>query len=336
MRAVFKSAGEQIELSCRQRFLSGVLEEGVGDHFTQADASGPDVRVTVEDTVAAFDTRGWDVLTRDAWRRPGQVVVRDACSSGLDLLVNTGEPTLDIRARWRPPLAGRAASVVLRSRSRLLIRAVLLQYPALWWGQRRGRAPLHASVCSVGPDHGRSVLIAGPGGVGKSTMVNAELESGAVATSDNLCLSDGRTAWGLLEPRRVPAGEGGNKHGRRMPHDRREAPWQGRVDELVPGMVLVLRRGAATTTTSAPCDPNEAARSLVAGTYMAGELRRYWAFASTLALGTGVGEVHPRVDEVARTLTAGLPCHEVTLGERPVTPLGSLFAPTFVDDGVGT
>ena len=69
---------------------------------------------------------------------------------------------------------------------------------------------------------------------------------------------------------------------------------------------------------------------------MAGELRRYWAFASTLALGTGVGEIHPRVDEVARTLTARLPCHEVTLGERPVPPLGSLFAPTFADDGAGT
>ena len=73
----------------------------------------------------------------------------------------------------------------------------------------------------------------------------------------------------------------------------------------------------------------------MAGTYMAGELRRYWAFASTLALGTGVGEVHPRVDEVARTLTAGLPCWELTLGERPIAPLESFFAPTFADDGVG-
>jgi hypothetical protein len=336
MRAVFRSAGEQIELSCRQRFLSGVLEEGIGGRSTQTDASRPDIRVTVEDSVAAFDTRGWEILTRDAWRRPSQVVVRDACSSGLDLLITTRQPSLEILARWRPPPAGRAASVVLRSRARLLIRAVLLQYPALWWGQQRGRAPLHASVCSLGPDHGRSVLIAGPGGVGKSTMVNAELERGAVATSDNLCLSDGRTVWGLLEPRRVPAGEGGNEHGRRMPHDRREAPWQGRVDQLVPAMVLVLQRGMAKMTTSAVCDPDDAARSLVAGTYMAGELRRYWAFASTLALGTGVGEIHPRVDEVAHTLTAGLPCQEVTLGERPVPPLGSLFASTFADDGAGT
>ena len=64
-------------------------------------------------------------------------------------------------------------------------------------------------------------------------------------------------------------------------------------------LLLVLRRGSAKTTTSAPCDPDEAAKSLVAGTYMAGELRRYWAFASTLALGTGVGDIHPKVDHVA-------------------------------------
>jgi hypothetical protein len=59
---------------------------------------------------------------------------------------------------------------------------------------------------------------------------------------------------------------------------------------------------------------------------MAGELRRYWAFASTLALGTGVGDIHPKVDHVARILTAGLPCREVTLGEFPGTPLGSLVS----------
>jgi len=325
MRSVLMTAGERIEVTCRHGWLAGVLKEGAVGGLTQSDASRPDIRVTVEDTSAAFDTSGWDVLTRDAWRRPGQVMVRDACSSGLDLLITTGEPRLDVVARWRPPLTGRAASAILRSRSRLLIRAVLLQYPALWWSQQRGRMPLHASVCTVGSDHGRTVLIAGPGGVGKSTLVNAELARGGVATSDNLCVSDGRTAWGLLEPRRVPASEGGSKQGRRMPHDRREVPWTSRVDELVPDLLLVLRRGSAKTTTSAPCDPDEAAKSLVAGTYMAGELRRYWAFASTLALGTGVGDIHPKVDHVARTLTAGLPCREVTLG-APGTPLGSLVS----------
>jgi hypothetical protein len=334
MRAVFTTGGEHVDLSCRHRFLSGVLSEGLGGQLTPSPATRPDIHVTVEDSAAPFTVDGWDVLTRNAWRRPGEVVIRDACSSGVDLQAVTDGATLDVRARWRPAPVGRAATAILRSRARLLIRAVLLQYPALWWGQQRGRAPLHASVCSVGTDHERSVLIAGPGGIGKSTIVNAELERGAIATSDNVCVSDGHSAWGLLEPRRVPAGEGEGKRGRRMPHDRREASWTGRVDELAPALVLVLRRGAATQTSCAPCDPDQAAKSLVAGTYMAGELRRYWAFASTMALGTGVGEVHPGVDHVARTLTTGLPCWELTLGERPLAPLASFFTPALADEGV--
>lgn len=335
MRAAFNSGGEQIALDCRQGFLSEVLREGLVGEQTIVPANRPDIHLTVEDSTRPFDTHDWDVLTRNAWRRPGEVLLRDACSSGVDLLVSTAGPSLEIRARWRPPPVGRAATAILRSRARLLIRAVLLQYPALWWGQRRERAPLHASVCSLGREHGRSVLIAGPGGIGKSTIVNAELERGAVATSDNVCMSDGRSAWGLLEPRRVPAGENGTTRGRRMPHDRREAPWTGRVDELIPAFVLVLRRGTEKKTSCVPCDPDQATKSLVAGTYMAGELRRFWAFASTLALGTGVGDVHPKVEEVARTLTARLPCWELTLGERPVAPLDTFFTPTFAD-GVGS
>jgi hypothetical protein len=325
MRAVVRTAGERTEVACAHRWLARVLAEGAAGQLTPADDAGPDVRVTVEDTAAAFDTAGWEVLTRDAWRRPGQVIVRNACSSGLDLLVTATGPTLDVVARWRPSLTVRTASAVLRARSRLLIRAVLLQYPALWWSQQRGRAPLHASVCTVGAAGGRTVLIAGPGGVGKSTLVNAELARGAHSTSDNLCVSDGHTAWGLLEPRRVPVGDSGGGHGRRMPHGRREAPWPSRVNELVPDLLIVLRRGSAKATGVAPCQPEDAARSLVAGTYMAGELRRYWAFAATLALGTGLGETHPAVEGVARALSTGLPCLELVLGERPGPPLGSLL-----------
>jgi hypothetical protein len=333
MRAVVRTAGERTEVACAHRWLGHVLEEGLAGRCaapegTGPEDAGPDVRVTVEDTDAAFGTTGWEVLTRDAWRRPGQVMVRDACSSGLDLLVTATGPTLDIVARWRPPVTVRAAGAVLRARARLLIRAVLLQYPALWWSQQRGRAPLHASVCTAvpdgGADSGRTVLIAGPGGIGKSTLVNAELARGASATSDNVCVTDGKAAWGLLEPRRMPAGEPGGGHGRRMPHGRREAPWPDRVDELVPDLVLVLRRGTGEAATAAPCPPDEAARFLIAGTYMAGELRRYWAFAATLALGTGRGGIHPAVERVARALTTNLPCVEVVLGEHRGT-LGSLL-----------
>src|SRR5580693_255225 len=202
MRSLLQTAGERVELTCTVPWITDVIAEGAAGQLTSADAAKPpDVLVTVERDSAAFDVTGWRVLTRDAWCREGQVIIANACSSGLDVRVTVGGPTVEVTARWRPSGKGRAAAAVLRSRSRLLIRAVLLQYPALWWSQQRGRVPLHASVCTVGSDDGRTVLIAGPGGVGKSTLVNAELARGAIATSDNLCVSDGRTAWGLLEPR---------------------------------------------------------------------------------------------------------------------------------------
>jgi hypothetical protein len=327
MRTRTRTAGELVALDCGHRGLARALA-GASVPTTSSpgsDGISPvDVQVTVESATAPFDTDGWQPLTRGAWHDGGRVVVRDACSSGLDLLVSARWPTLDVRARWRPPVTGRAASAVLRARAALLVRAVLLQYPALWWAQQRGRMPLHASVyqlAGAGGAAGATVLVAGPGGIGKSTLVDAEMARGAVATSDNLCVSDGRTAWGLFEPRRIADGSDGAR-GRRMPHGRREAPWPDRADELTPELVLVLRRGDGAAPTVTRCDPGLAARSLVAGTYMAGELRRYWAFAATLALGTGIGDVQPEVAGVARMLVAALPCLELTLG-RPGVAVGA-------------
>jgi hypothetical protein len=325
MRALLHTAGERVELTCTVPWIADVLTEGAAGQLTADDGTAPDVRVTVERGSAAFDVTGWRILTRDAWCRPGQVIVRDACSSGLDLRVTAGEQALHVVARWRPSGKGRAAAAVLRARSRLLLRAILLQYPALWWSQRRGRAPLHASVCGLGSAAGQTVLLAGPGGVGKTTLVQGELLKGATSTCDNLCVSDGRYAWGVVEPLRLPA-EVHDGRGRRMPYGRREAAWPQRADRLRPDRVVVLVRGSSPSV--APCDPALAARYLVAGTYMAGELRRYWAFAATLALGTGVGGSHPPVQEIAGTLSTRLPCLQVTLGDRPGAPLRELLSAT--------
>jgi hypothetical protein len=325
MLVLLTTVGERVELNCAVGWLRAVLEEGAAGALTAPAGSQPDVRITVEDATAPFPVAGWEVLTRDAWQRLGQVVMRNACSSGLDLLVTPGEPTLDIVARWRPPVTTRGAAAVLRARARLLLRAVLLQYPALWHSQQRGRSPLHASVCTAGGS--RAVLIAGPGGIGKSTLVAGELARGGVSTCDNVCVSDGTTAWGLAEPLRMPSDlSAAPRRGRRMPHGRREAPWPRRADSLVPGQLLMLTRGTGAAPGVAPCNPAEAVRSLTAGTYMAGELRRYWPFAATLALGTGVGEVHPSVHATAVELASNLPCLRVTLGGQPGPPLRELLS----------
>jgi hypothetical protein len=109
MRAVLYTAGERVELSCEVRWIADVLIEGAAGQLTADDGTAPDVRVTVERDSAAFDVAGWRVLTRGAWCRKGQVIVRDACSSGLDLRVTVSEASLDVVARWRPSGQGRAA-----------------------------------------------------------------------------------------------------------------------------------------------------------------------------------------------------------------------------------
>jgi hypothetical protein len=59
---------------------------------------------------------------------------------------------------------------------------------------------------------------------------------------------------------------------------------------------------------------------------MAGELRRYWAFAATLALGTGVGPAHPPIGAVARSMAERAPGWEIVLGTRPTVGLRELLA----------
>jgi len=303
-------------------WIARILAEGAAGQLTAGDGAAPDIRVTVERGGAAFGVAGWRVLTRDAWCRQDQVVIRDACSSGLDIQVTVGQPGLDVVARWRPSGPERAAAVLLPARTRLLLRAVLLQYPALWWSQQRGRAPLHASICSLGPTEGHTVMLAGPGGIGKSTLVYGELLSGAACTCDNLCVSDGQYAWGVVEPLRLPAEIPGGQ-GRRMPYGRREAAWPRRPDRMQPDRLVVLARGAEPAVN--PYSHSLAVRHLVTGTYMAGELRRYWAFAATLALGTGLGASHPPVQMIAGALSARLPCLLVTLGGQPGIPLRELL-----------
>jgi hypothetical protein len=118
----------------------------------------------------------------------------------------------------------------------------------------------------------------------------------------------------------------GGAAGPAAPHGRREAPLPGRVRCLEPDRLVVLGRApAGEQTMIRPLSPQEAARALVAGTYMAGELRRFWPFAATLALATGIGPVHPDVNGVAGTLAARLACVEVRVAHGSQAPIGELL-----------
>jgi hypothetical protein len=210
--------------------------------------------------------------------------------------------------------------MLLRKRFGLLAAQTLLHYPALWWASVRGLVPLHVSVTAGA---GSVTMIAGPGGVGKSTLLWAGLERGEIATADNVCACDGHSAHGLAEPLRLSGGTGvATTHGRVQ----RQLP--NRVRSLDPDRLVVLRRCMADAeTTVAPMPAAEAARTLVAGTYMAGELRRFWPFAATLALATGIGPAHPDVSGIAALLAARLPCLEVSLAHGQQRSLAELLSP---------
>jgi hypothetical protein len=318
MRAALHTGGEVVGIECDVPRLSELIREGADDYLAST-APHPTIIVRVEADRASFPTAGWAVLTRDAWHRNGEVVVRDVCTSGLDMYARITAGVPELVFRWRPPSTTRAAGAVLPARARLLARCVLLQYPALWWAGTRERVPLHASVVDTGS---KVVLLAGPSGVGKSTLVAAELDAGARATSDNLCVTDGYAAWGVVEPLRFDRAEG-----RRMTHGRREARLGTRATSLLPTVVAVLRRGTDAHPSVVPCDSRVAGRALAAGTYMAGELRRFWPFAATLAAGTGMGPVHPPVAALARVLADRAETFEVVLARAPGARLTQLLEP---------
>jgi hypothetical protein len=317
MHGFLDTAGERLDLECALPWVSELIAEGSGGELRRGETSNASVRVCVESERHAFRTDGWDVLARGAWRRAGEVILEDVCTAGFDLHVRCTPECAEFTYRWRPPLRDRAAAWLLRSRFHLLARAVLMQYPPLWWAGMRGRAPLHASACVAG---GSTPLVTAPSGIGRSTLILAELQSGAQATGDNLVVGDGTAVWGLAEPLRVEGGLG-----RRIPHGRRETAMRGRVEALTPDSLVLLQRLPADQPSLLPCTPVTAGRSLVTSTYMAGELRRYWAFAATLSAGTGLGPAHPPVTDVASAFAARLPSFSLSLGKRPGAHLSELL-----------
>lgn len=311
---VLRSAGEVVAIQSEVDWVGRHLLRAVGGPGPLPDAP-PTVRVLVEADTAAFDSAGLAPVTRGAYSDGSRTVLHDAGGSGFDLRVDAG-PALTVTARYRPGVAVRAANLALSRRFSLLAGQVLVHYPVLWRAGWRGRVPLHASVLRTAAG---TPLLAGPGGVGKSTLLTRALADGAAATSDNLCAADADGCHGLAEPLRTDAA---GATGAATSHGRVETALPGRVDRLVPDRVVVLQRGPDTLI--APMAPGEAARALVAGTYAAGELRRYWAFAATLALATGRGPAHPPVGEVAAALTERLPCLRARVGDGARPSLSEL------------
>jgi len=279
----------------------------VGTRPASASGGVPTVWLVIEERRDPFSLRGLRPVTRNAYTDGRRVVLHDAGGSGFDLMLAVDDE-LRVAARYRPGHSLRAANRVLRQRFALLVGQVLVHYPVLWRAGWRGRVPLHAAVLRSA---GATPLVAGPAGVGKTRALRDALAAGAVSTSDNLCCADADSCFGLAEPlRAAPAVD---QHGPRTSHDRVELPFADRVPVLAPDRLVVLERGPVTELS--PISAAEAARALVAGTYAAGELRRYWAFAATLALATDRGPAHPPIAEVAAAYAERLPGRRVRVGD---------------------
>jgi hypothetical protein len=320
MRAVVETAGVRVAVDSALPWVDRLLVECCGSELSEVragvDRTHDELHIKVEASAKPFDTTGLTPLTRGASSGDAEVVMRDVCTSGFDLRLHVHDGRATATYRWRPPATSHAAAWLLRSRFHLLVRSVLLHYPAMWWASTRGAVPLHAPVCTTA---GSIALLAGPPGVGKTTLLLQEVAHGARAISDNLSVTNGRECWGVVEPIRVEGGEG-----RRMPHGRRETMLRQRAGSLAPDLVVVVQRGGARVAHMRTCSASAAARALVASTYMAGELRRYWAFAATLSIATGSGEVHPPIADIATALTRRLPCVEITLPAVRGTRLAEL------------
>jgi len=317
MPTFLDTAGEQVSFECDLPWVAELIAEGAPGELREQPAGVPSVAVRIERTGEPFDTRGWELLARGAWSRNGEVVVENGCTAGFDVHTRCLGERAEFTYRWRPPTRERVAARALRSRFHLLARAMLMQYPALWWAGTRGRVPLHATACTAGA---ATPLITAQSGVGRSTLVLAEVNAGQRATGDNLAVGDGNDVWGLVEPMRIDGGGG-----RRMPHGRSEVSFPNRGASLAPDALVVLERGRADEPSLSRCTPDEAARALVTATYMAGELRRYWQFAATLAAATGMGPAHPPVADVAASFADALPCFLLALGDRSRARLSYLF-----------
>lgn len=303
---IIHTGGEVVSIASELPWALRMIARGVAVPEPAGQTSAT-VRLTIESSSKPFDTAGMRTITRGTSASGRRAVMTNAGGSGLDLLIDATDESLSVRARYRPGVFLRAANTVLDARFELLACQVLVHYPVFWRASWRGRVPLHASVIAT---HAGVPLLAGPGGVGKSTVLSNARRSGAVATADNLCCAGLDLCHGIAEPLRTDVGD---DHGTKTSHGRVARPFGRRELALAPDRIVVLERGPKTEVTS--ISSKDAARALIAGTYAAGELRRYWAYAATLALATGRGPAHPPIGEIATGLTSCLPCLRVCVGD---------------------
>ena len=306
----FGTAGECLGFDCSLHWVGELITEGRRESFGPSTVGR--LLTCPSSRGCAFQTPGGTPSSRRL-ERDGEVVVENACTSGLDLSLLRSERPSSRSAGGRP------RETVRRTGAAVALPSARPRGAAAVSGSLVGR---HARPCSPP----------------RICLRQRRLDSSAWlrrAGSDARRSSSrvGRGRGDRRQPRR--RGRHERLGARRADAGRRTAPavrcrtaatrrrWPVALAAL-PRSLVVLERGERSPHTP-PVNSAAAARALVTSTYMAGELRRYWAFAATLAAGTGAG---PRIrpsSEVASALRARQPCFTLALGRRraPVSPTSS-------------
>jgi hypothetical protein len=234
----------------------------------------------------------------------------------------------DRRRDWLKRLVYHRRLPDLRRRRFTTLLYYLLYYPCFWWLERkRDLHPIHGGGVHL-PDG--VVVLAGPSGVGKSTLVTGLATAPATRLlSDTFLLHSGTNVRPVPEPLLL---------------DKWSQGWLGRHSAMMTGLNhryclardgfhwkderrsaggtirLLLFPHRATTHYVHPLSSVHARGRLRAGDLIVNDLRRYWAYASALELLDPSPLVHAREENLA-LLVESLPIYEVGITPE-ITPAG--------------
>ena len=96
MRGYLSTAGERVALDCGLSWVADLIAETAGDQLRDVDGTPVSVEIAVETARQPFPTHGWELLTRGAWRRDGELVLENACASGFDVHVRPAAERVEL------------------------------------------------------------------------------------------------------------------------------------------------------------------------------------------------------------------------------------------------
>lgn len=226
------------------------------------------------------------------------------------------DPRRDRLKRW---LYARRVPA-LRQRRFTTLLYYLLYYPCFWWLERRcGLHPIHAAGIEM---DGAVVVLAGPSGVGKSTLSTGLAGfPGVRFLSDTFLLQRGTTVRAVPEPLLLdswsqdwigPAAELLEPIRWRYCLDRDGFHWPAERSSRGGSAHLLIVPHRAAAHYVRPLSPTQARGHIDAGNFLVNDLRRYWACAAAFEMLDPSPLAAARAREI-ESLTQGVPSFEVGL-----------------------